>query len=220
MLALLLVACGGSPASASETAANPSTTPSPAEPSTGASGPDAATSEIAATGDPLPPGRYTRTGFDPPITIELDGTWEAVQLRNGFWDVQQRVGTPDVIAVQFANVLGVYGEPGIAVEAATHGDVLRILEGNPDLSVIESSESRIGGLTGTQVTVENAGSSHASIIEVRPGALGIDPERRLWMAVFDTDAGLIAIMVGGSVAEWQAALDAAEPVLESIRIGG
>jgi hypothetical protein len=30
---------------------------------------------------------------------------------------------------------------------------------------------------------------------------------------------LLAVMVGGSVAEWQAALDAAEPVLESVRIG-
>jgi hypothetical protein len=59
---------------------------------------------------------------------------------------------------------------------------------------------------------------HASVLEVPPGALGIDPGRRLWIAFFDTDAGLLAIMVGGSVAEWQAALEAAEPVLESLEI--
>jgi microcompartment protein CcmL/EutN len=38
------------------------------------------------------------------------------------------------------------------------------------------------------------------------------------VAFFDTDDGLLAIMVGGSVAEWQAALDAAEPVLESVEV--
>jgi microcompartment protein CcmL/EutN len=54
---------------------------------------------------------------------------------------------------------------------------------------------------------------------VPPGPLGIDPGRRLWVAFLDTPDGLLAVMVGGSVAEWQAALDAAEPVLESVRIG-
>ncbi len=85
--------------------------------------------------------------------------------------------------------------------------------------MIESSESRIGGLTGSQVTVENAGDAHAQVMQVPPGALGIDPGRRLWIAFFDTPDGLLAIMVGGSVARWDDALAAAEPVLESVRIG-
>jgi hypothetical protein len=67
--------------------------------------------------------------------------------------------------------------------------------------------------------VENAGEAHARVLEVPPGPLGIDPGRRLWVAFFDTDDGLLAIMIGGSFAEWQSALAAAEPVLESIRIG-
>jgi hypothetical protein len=54
---------------------------------------------------------------------------------------------------------------------------------------------------------------------VPPGALGIDPGRRLWIAFFDTPDGLLAIMVGGSVARWDDALAAAEPVLESVQIG-
>ena len=56
-------------------------------------------------------------------------------------------------------------------------------------------------------------------MQVPPGALGIDPGRRLWIAFFDTDEGLLAIMVGGSVAKWDDALGAAEPVLETVRIG-
>jgi hypothetical protein len=85
--------------------------------------------------------------------------------------------------------------------------------------VVESSESRIGGFTGQQITVENAGSAHAEVIDVPPGPLGIDPDRRLWIAFFDTDDGLLAILVGGSVERWDEALAAAEPVLESVEIG-
>ena len=55
-------------------------------------------------------------------------------------------------------------------------------------------------------------------MQTPPGALRIDPGR-LWMAFFDTPDGLLAIMVGGSVATWDEALGAAEPVLESVRIG-
>ena len=39
------------------------------------------------------------------------------------------------------------------------------------------------------------------------------------MAFFDTDAGLLAIMVGGSTEHWDEALTAALPVLESAVIG-
>jgi hypothetical protein len=54
---------------------------------------------------------------------------------------------------------------------------------------------------------------------VTPGVLQIAPGRRLWCAFFDTPQGVLAIMVGGSVASWDEALAAAEPVLESVTIG-
>jgi hypothetical protein len=55
-------------------------------------------------------------------------------------------------------------------------------------------------------------------MSVPPGPLGIDPDRRLWVAFVDTSEGLLAVMVGGSVARWDEALATAEPVLESITI--
>ena len=174
-----------------------------------------------ATGDgALAAGTYTRSAFAPPVTLALGEGWRAVQLFDGFFDVQlaDTIGTPDVIAVQFANPTGVYGD-GLE-EPADAADAVAILSSNAALSVVETSDSRIGGLEGHQVTVENSGEAHAQVLAVPPGPLGIDPGRRLWVAFFDTDDGLLAVMIGGSTAEWQAALDAAEPVLESIRIGG
>ena len=185
-------------------------------PTASASGPEVA--ELAATGEPLPAGTYTRTGFEPPITFDLDGSWEAVQLFDGFFDVQQLIGTPDVIAVQFANVSGVFGADG-ATEPSDAADAVEIVAGNDALEVVETSASSIGGLDGSQITVENSGAAHASVLQVPPGPLGIDPGRRLWIAFFDTDAGVLAIMVGGSTERWDDALAAAEPVLESVVIG-
>lgn len=147
--------------------------------------------ELTATTEPLEPGRWTRRAFTPAITIELDEGWRAVQLLDGFFDVQQQ-------------------DPDEAVE---------LLGANADLTVLETSESRIGGLTGAQVTVDNAGDAHAEVIDVPPGPLGIDPGRRLWIAFFETDDGLLAIMVGGSIERWDEALLTAEPVLESVRFG-
>ena len=205
-IAALLTITGCSQSSPSASPGDPSPIPSPA------------VAELTATGEPLPAGRYTRPGFVPAITIELDGSWQAVQLASGFFDVQQDPGSQDVIAVQFARPNGIFGESGLS-DPATADAAVEVLRSNTGLEVVESSDSRIGGMDGSQVTVENARQSHASVMQVPPGALGIDPGRRLWIAFFETPDGLLAIMVGGSTARWDEALAAAEPVLESVRIG-
>ncbi|MCA1569984.1 MAG: hypothetical protein LC798_06605 [Chloroflexi bacterium] len=104
------------------------------------------------------------------------------------------------------------------VEPPSAADAVELLRQNPDLEVVESSSSSMGGLEGSQVTVGNSAQGRATVMLVAPGALGIDPGRRLWIAFFDTSDGLLAIMVGGSTAGWEDALAAAEPVLESVQI--
>ena len=203
--------CAPSEPSPADEPVTPSPMPSPTL--------DQSAAELTATGDPLPAGTYTRGAFTPAIAFDLDGSWQAVQLFDGFFDVQQDVGSPDVMAVQFARPSGVYGA-GVMSEAPTDPQhAVELLGANSGLAVLETSESRIGGLIGSLVTVENAGNGHARVMQVPVGALGIDPGRRLWIAFFDTPDGLLAIMVGGSVARWEDTLAAAEPVLESVRVG-
>jgi hypothetical protein len=169
-------------------------------------------------GGPLPAGRYTRSTFRPAITFELEGPWRAVQLLDGFFDVQQDVGSPDVIAVQFARPTAVYAADG-SVPAPAASAAAQAVAANPGLTVIGQSPSRVGGLDGFTVEVENAGDAHVPVLDLPPGPLGIDPHRRLWISFFDTPQGLLAVMVGGSVARWDEALATAEPVLESVTIG-
>jgi hypothetical protein len=199
---------------AASAAPSPSPTPS-SEPS------GIAAAEVTGSPRELAPGRYTRRGFVPRITFLLDGPWHAVNALSGFFDVQQLVGSPDVIAVQFGRPDQVYAAPDQPAGVATAQAAATALQHNTRLTVVESSSSQIGGLTGYEVTVENpAGiTGDAQVVHVPPGALSISPGRRLWVAFFDTPDGLLAIMVGGSVAKWDQALAAAEPVLESVTIG-
>ena len=174
--------------------------------------------ELTSGSAVLPAGTYTRSGFEPRITFEVGDGWFAGSVVEGFFDVQQDKGSPDVVAVQFANVEGVVG-PGGAVTAATTAEAAaQTIKSNSGITVIGESDSRVGGLTGLNLEVENDADAHTPIVEVAPGPLGIDPDRRLWISLFDTDAGVLAIMVGGSVAQWDRALALAEPMLESIVI--
>jgi hypothetical protein len=168
----------------------------------------------------LPAGTYTRAGFRPPITFAIEDGWFAGTVSDGFFDVQQDRGTPDVIAVQFALVKRVVGAGGAVVPATTAAEAAQAIHDNPAITVIDESPSRLGGLEGQNVVVENQGASTAGIMDVAPGRLSIDPHRRLWISLFDTTDGVVAVMVGGSVARWDDTLRLAEPVLESVAIGG
>jgi hypothetical protein len=205
-------------ATATAPAATATPSPSPVASSTAS---EIAALEVSGAAGALATGRYTRAGFEPRITFELDEPWHSVNAFHGFFDVQQDVGSPDVIAVQFALVEGVF--PGFDGPAAVPSAAAAVaaLKTNGHLRVVETSTSKIGGLDGFQITVENPSDSllDAEVLLVSRGALSISPARRLWCAFFDTPQGILAILVGGSVAKWDEALTAAEPVLESVTIG-
>jgi len=174
---------------------------------------------LRATGEALEPGRYSFRDFGlPTVSFEVAGTWQAVQLFDGFFDIQQDIDSPDVIAVQFARPSGIQrgDDSEVPTDAA---DAVALLSDHPELAVVETSSSRIGGLDGSHVTVENTSDEVASFMVLPPGTIGINSGRRLWIAFFDTDDGLLAIMVGGSIEKWDEALAVAEPVLETIEIG-
>ena len=166
----------------------------------------------------LAPGRYTRHDFAPRVTFEVGEQWFGRQVVDGFFDIQQGdFDSPDVIAVQFARPNAVYGADGSQAPSDA-ADAVAILETNPDLETIETSSSQMGGLDGSQITVENASADAVQIMDLPPGTIAINPDRRLWIAFFDAEEGLLAIMVGGSIEGWDEALAAAEPVLESVEI--
>ncbi len=192
---------------------------SPASSSTAAGSSASVARELTASPAPLPAGTYTLAAFTPGVTIDVDGTWTSVNRFADFFDVQQDVGSPDVVAVQITRPNALVGAAGRTPAPADPAAAVAILKANPGLTIVEESESQMSGLTGRQVTIENTSGGFVEVLVVGQGAVSIDTGRRLWMAFFAAPAGLVVVMVGGSVATWDHALTIAEPVLESVRIG-
>ena len=211
---LLLTACGNMLNPEGKTA-----TPSPSPLPSGVA-------NLIPSDEVLAPGRYARHDFAPRVTFDLEGPWYGRQVYEGFFDIQQGdAESPDVVAIQFGRPTAIFGADG-AQEPTDAADAAAILETNPDLVVVETSTSEMGGLEGSQITVENANEADpedpaagaVNIMSLPPGSIAILPERRLWIAFFDTDEGLLSIMVGGPTDQWDEALATAEPVLDSLEI--
>ena len=176
--------------------------------------------ELVVSDEQLAFGSYTRSDFIPRVAFEVSGgEWYAVQAAAGFFDIQQDVGSPHVIALQFGNVEAAYGDDDERVEAASAAEAVTVVASNAQLTVLGQDGSRMGGLEGTVVVVGNTSQTSARILDVPAGALAIDPGRRLWLALLDVEDGILAIMVGGSAERWGEALLAAEPILETVTIG-
>ena len=221
LIATFAVGCGSAAPSAS--VGSPSSTvavsPTSSTPPSASASVSASASAQALTSGDLAPGAYTRPEFEPRVTFTVDEGWTAGTLATGFFDIQQQPATPDVIAVQFARVDGVVGDAGALVDVPDAQEAVDTIKSNPGLQVVGESESLLGGKAGVVMEVQNTSGSHTQILQVPPGRLGIDSGRQLWIALFDASDGLLAVMVGGSIDDWDHALAVAEPVLESIVIG-
>jgi len=216
VVAVIVAACG--PAPSPSVSGSPAPSPSTVQASPTPAATALAALELRAGPDGLEPGTYTRQAFRPRLVFTIADGWFAGTVTDGFFDVQQEVETPDVIAVQFAHVDGVVSAAASPMSVTTAAAAARAIHQNPALVVVDESASRLGGLEGLNVVVENRGTSPALVLQVSAGTLSIDPGRKLWISLFDTADGLLAVMVGGSVAQWERTLSVAEPVLESIVI--
>jgi hypothetical protein len=203
-LALLLAGCAASSVPTTSTEGTPMT-----EPSASAAIP------LGAAGQTLDPGRYTRDGFEPHLTFAVGDGWTAEQVASGFFDLQQDPGSLDVIAVQFANVVG----------AASAADGIANIRASLNLVVSEPEAVTIGGLDGQRVIVETTDPPDTQppifrqVLTVAAGPLSIASARRLQVNLLDWSGGVLAVLVGGSIAEWDRTLAAADPVIASVRIG-
>lgn len=177
--------------------------------------------ELKRGNDPLAPGTYRPPGFRPAVTftIESDG-WVAGTLSDGFFDIQQNPRAPDVIAIQFGLVLAVAGAGGSLETVDTAAEALAAIKTNPRLVVVGESESRLGGLSGFTVEVDNVDPTTTPVLRVSVGVLGFDPGRSLWISLLDSPDGVVAVIVGSTTAERDRALSLAEPVLESVLFEG
>jgi hypothetical protein len=175
--------------------------------------------ELEVSSDPLPPGTYWSNNLDPIVTFTISEDWQAVYEEPGMLEVSRELGTSYFVTMQFANVTGVYNSDGVAIQATNAAEAARILESNPGLSVLGTSSSLMDGREGVVIEIENSTPAGIELLRVPSGVLAIKDDYRLWIALFDDESGVLAVMVGSPAVKWDEALLAAEPVLETVTIG-
>src|SRR3954465_1915215 len=186
--------------------------PSPSTSSPGASLP-AGTRELPAVeGAGLPSGRFTKPDFSPRLSFRLDHGWHVGHDLAGFFDVQRRPGSLDVIAVQFA----------LPLDATRSEAAIRQLRRMAGLHGTDRGRTNVGGLPAREVLIDSSNphlrpARYTPIFSVAAGSLYIGSGRRLLVDFVETPGALRAVLVGGSDRSWAAAIRAARPVVGSIR---
>jgi len=225
VVALLVVGCGGqvstpAPASGCCTFAPASTCSICTNPPPETTSPEPTATfppsmDLPAPGTELEPGRYTNPSFTPRVEFSVDEGWTTVQQTAGFFDIQDEPGSLDVVAVQFGNVVGTDVAKVVANDLADNVDFA-----NGGVEGVE-----IDGYEGFRVTLESTDPLDTNppifhpVIRLTPGDVSIASARRLDLTLLDVDGEVLAIMVGGSIAEWDHAMEIATPVIESVQIG-
>ncbi len=221
MVVLVVAACGG-PTSTPSRSPSPAPSASTCTICTAPPQPTATPSAQSARELPAPvaeleAGTYFKKGFEPRVTFTVDEGWSAAQATAGFFDIQDDPGSLDVVAVQFGNVVG----------ADTAEDAAAAVAARPNVTVTEPEKASMGRYPGTHIVVETTDPLDTNppvfhpVIKLTPGDVSIASGRRLDLTLLDigSPGQVLAVMVGGSIAEWEHAMEIAAPVLESVRIG-
>jgi hypothetical protein len=186
---------------------SPSSTPQPTA---------APTSDASALPRPiveLSPGRYIKPGFKPIVEFTLGDGWTAAHVERGFFDVERDVNSPDVIAVQFADV-----------DAQSLGEAVVELTERSTTRVVEQNDVTIDGRPAFNAVIETTDPPDSNpvifepVINVAAGPISVGSGRRLSVTLVEVSSGILGIFVGGSIAKWDDAVRAAAPVLDSVKI--
>src|SRR3954452_5196516 len=170
LVALAAATCIGTSCSSATSAprSRPPDQPGSSTPSPGLSLP-AGTRELPAVeGARLPPGRFTKADFSPRLSFRLDRGWHVGHDLAGFFDVQHRPGSLDVISVQFA----------LPIDATRTAAALRQLRQMEGLQVTDRGRTTIGGLPAREVLVDSSNHrlrppQYTPIFSVASGSLYI-----------------------------------------------
>ena len=118
------------------------------------------------------------------------------------------------------NVDAVVDAAGEEIEAGDAEAVAQLIRERPEVDVIGSSGSRMSGLDGVTIEVENTATARTQLLTTPSERVGLEPGARLWLSLFDTADGLLGIAIASPAATWDKALAVAEPLLESVTIAG
>ena len=140
------------------------------------------------------------------VTVELDEGWSSASVADQSVSIRRAVDGADVV-VNLARI-----------EAASAAAAASVVQALPGVEVLASSDSRMSGLTGPNLELENTSTGQVRPLTTASGPIALESGQRMWLSMFDTADGVVAVSVIADASVWDAALLAAERVLETVKI--
>ena len=222
--ALVVSACSGSPATSATATVEPTAAAGVA---TAASG-GQSTSRPGPTARPSPPsgvawlrdgklepGTYWFDGFRPGLQLRVDTRgWEVGHFHDDFFDLFKDGDFP---SVGFGRFPEVYGAGAVGEPATDAAAVIAALKANPGLTVTDVGAIEIAGLTGRTIDVR-AKAAQTLLFGSDEGVFKFDPELIARFHVLDVPGGAMEILVAARTGDLDAAIEATQPIIDSLVI--
>jgi hypothetical protein len=153
-----------------------------------------------------------RSGFEPRLRLAFPAGWASHRDGESFFDVYRPlVGTGESGPTSDVAVLIARLEGDVAP-----GDVIDELEGNAALQVSGVGAAELDGAEGLRADVE---AIAATPVSFPGGSLAAFPGRKVRVYAVDVDGQTVVLAVDAAADSFEADVEAAQPVLDSVDFG-
>lgn len=184
------------------------TSPSITDPPIGATFPPSQT--------PIEPGTYRWDGFGHAIAVTLGAGWDLGHDKPTLFDLFRGNDFP---AITFARFTEVYADGSTKVPAMDAATAVATLLARSDMTVTTPATIDLGGLAGRQFDVTTT-VPRTPLFFGASGDFRLDPEFRTRYRILDfPGGGILVIGIHAHLADFDAAVALADPVVATFSVG-
>jgi len=165
---------------------------------------------------PLDPGTYWFNGFEPWLAVTVGDGWEVGHFHGDFFDLFRNGDFP---SIGFGRFPQVKHRDGTTIEATSARAIVDGLKSNPELEVTDVGPASVAGLTGFTIDIR-AKSAQTPLFTSPDGDFKFDPEFIARWRILDVAGGAVEILVAARPGTLDEALEATQPILDSLRVVG
>ncbi len=165
----------------------------------------------------LAAGTYWFNGFEPWLELTVpDGGWEVGHFHPEFFDLFHAGDFP---SIGFGRFAAVKHRDGTTIESTDARSIVAALRANPELEVIDVGPTAFAGLTGLTIDIR-AKSPQTPLFSTPGGDFKFDPELNSRWHILDVPGGAMEILVVARPGHLDEAIEATQPILDSVRLVG
>jgi hypothetical protein len=224
MLFAALAGCGQPPAGTASPATPPPSLPPETPVPSPTSTPPTLPAGVAFVHDGvLAPGTYWFCGFEPWLQLEVDGPgWEVGHFHDEEFDLFLNGTFPSIGFARFpavATAASSASSAGSSIAATSIAAILEAWRSNPRIVIAEVGPVTIAGLAGTTVDVRVT-AEQTPLFGAGSAAFKFNPGLDSQFHLLAVDGGVVEVFIVGQKGGLDAAIEAVQAIVDSLRVVG